>query len=71
MAKIQVVDMKTLEREAEEFKKLLPTGFHELLVNVARSVILHQPIDILLYCAQFLEGEIDRRVLSELSYCKY
>lgn len=60
-----------LEREAEEFKKQLPRGFHDVLVNVARSVILHQPKDPLLYCAQFLEAEIDRRVLSDLAYCTY
>lgn len=59
------------EEAMEEMKQQLglPYGFHEILTNVARAVIQQQPKELLLYCAQLLEAEMDRRSIHNIAYC--
>jgi hypothetical protein len=50
-----------------QFKKRLPGGFHDLLLNLTRAIVVYKPHNIILFCAQLLESELERETLNELT----
>lgn len=58
------------DSELEDFKKRLPCDFHEVLINLVTCVFIIQPTDVLLFIAQLLEAEIDRRTICDIECCK-
>jgi len=49
-----------------EMKHKLSDGFYDILTMITEEVITHKPLNLYRFCANVLEQELDRQILSEL-----
>ncbi len=60
--------MSSYTDKVQRVKNAAPKGFTSLLENLCRIILTHNPRNINKFAAEFLEAELDKRVLMEMTY---
>ena len=55
------------DSKVQRVKKASPAGFTNLLETITRIVLQHRPLNIYKFLYQYLDAELDKRTLKDLS----
>jgi len=58
-------------RNTKNIEARLPPGFQQILLQLSIQILRNRPYNILQFCANYFEGELDRRTLKEMTIENY
>ena len=57
----------TMSARVKKLQARMPAGFQTVLESLSKAVLINRPINIYKFAADYLEAELDRRIIQELS----